>query len=171
MVMVSFSIQAAQTVTGMPVPFGLEKIILDPLLKAINVLFVAVMIFAVLAFLRKSLLKSRLVRATETWGCGYAMPSARMQYTASSFARPILRIFKSLLVFKVRTQKTKQYFPAETPLSSSVLDASEHLFFRPVLYWIKRFSRRLNWIQSGDTQRYLLYIFFFLLFLLIWKLR
>jgi len=170
-VMVSFSLKTAQTVTGIPVPAGLEKLILNPLLKAISVLFTAVIIFAVLVALRKFLLKARPVRETETWGCGYALPSARMQYTASSFAEPILRIFRTLLVFKVKTGKLKKHFPAETHLSSSVLDVSENMFFRPLLYWIRELSGRLNWIQSGSTQRYLLYILFFLLILLIWKLN
>ena len=169
--MVSFSLQAAQTITGMTIPLGMEKIILDPLLKVISVLWIAVLVFAVLAVLRNFLLKARPVRETETWGCGYAMPSARMQYTASSFAAPVLKIFRTLLVFKVKTIKSNKHFPAQALLSSSVLDISEYLFFRPIFYWIKKFTRRLNWIQSGHTQRYLLYIFFFLLILLVWKLH
>jgi hydrogenase-4 component B len=169
--MVSFSLQAVQAVTGMTIPFDMEQIVLAPLLKMISVLWIAVLIFTVLVVLRSLILKARPARGTETWGCGYAMPSSRMQYTASSFAEPILRIFRSLLVFKVKAIKSRKHFPAETPLSSSILDASEYLFFRPIFYWIKTFSRKLNWIQSGHTQRYLLYIFFFLLILLIWKLH
>lgn len=169
--MVSFSLQAAQAIMGITVPLGMEETILDPLLKVTSVLWIAVFIFAILFILKKSLLKTRPVRETETWSCGYAMPSSRMQYTASSFAAPVLRIFRTLLVFQIKTPKPKKHFPAETSLSSSVLDASEYLFFRPILYLIKKLSRKLNWIQSGHTQRYLLYIFFFLLTLLIWKLH
>src|SRR5438067_1498749 len=32
-----------------------------------------------------------------TWDCGYARPTARMQYTASSFAQIVVRLFRSVL--------------------------------------------------------------------------
>jgi NADH:ubiquinone oxidoreductase subunit 5 (subunit L)/multisubunit Na+/H+ antiporter MnhA subunit len=35
-------------------------------------------------------------RLSDTWGCGYPAPSARMQYTASSFAAPLLAPFAPL---------------------------------------------------------------------------
>ena len=169
--MVFFSLQAAQTITGMPIPFIMEETIQNPLLAVRGTLMIVLGILAVLFILRKIFLKPYPLKQTETWGCGYTMISPRMQYTASSFAEPILRIFRSFLVFKIEIAQLKKYFPAETRLSSHVLDASEYLFFRPVLNWFKKFSRKLNWIQGGHTQRYLLYIFFFLLILLIWKLR
>jgi hydrogenase-4 component B len=168
--MVAFSLQAAQSVTGMVMPL-LAKGIFNPLSAAIFVLLIGVIIYVVLSVLRNFLLRGRPLRQTETWGCGYAQTSPRMQYTASSFAEPMLRICRTLLVFKVQTVKLKKYFPAGTQLNSSVLDASEYLFIRPMLSWIKTFSGKFNWIQSGHTQRYLLYIFFFLLILLAWKLR
>lgn len=169
-VMVSFALEAARTMTGAPIPPAVEETVLNPLLAVIGALSVVVIIFAVLALLRGVLLRGRLLRWTETWSCGYAMVSPRMQYTASSLTEPLLRIFRVVLSFQVKTQRPVSYFPAETQLSSQVLDASEHLLFRPVLYGIKKFSRKLNWIQGGHTQRYLLYIFFFLLILLLWKL-
>jgi hypothetical protein len=33
------------------------------------------------------------VAATTTWGCGYALPTPRMAYTASSFAAPLVGAF------------------------------------------------------------------------------
>ena len=36
-----------------------------------------------------------------------------MQYTASSFAKPILKIFRSILFFKVEAVRPKGYFPTE----------------------------------------------------------
>ena len=46
--------------------------------------------------LRAVLLRSRPVRVAPTWRCGYARPSVRMQYTASSFAAPLLRSYGPL---------------------------------------------------------------------------
>jgi formate hydrogenlyase subunit 3/multisubunit Na+/H+ antiporter MnhD subunit len=169
--MVSFAFQGAQAIAGFPVPLMLEQTITYPLLVTTQVLFAGVIIFVILAFLRECALRAHSVRLAETWVCGYSNVSARMQYTASSFARPILMIFRAASMFKIKIMTPAQYFPAPMELSSSVKDASEHLFFRPVFYLIKMISRRLKWIQSGHTQNYILYILFLLVFLLIWKLR
>ena len=169
--MVYYAFQGAQAITGMPVPIVLKEAIIDPLLLATRVLLFGGIIFMALALLRKFLTIEYPVNLTETWVCGYAKVTSRMQYTASSFAKPILKIFRSILFFKVETVGPKGYFPAETKLSSSVKDASQDLFFRPLFYVIKRFSRKLKWIQSGHTQIYILYILFLLVILLIWKLH
>lgn len=169
--MVYYAFQGAQSVTGMPVPFVLKEAIINPLLMATRVLSFGVLIFVILALMRKFLTKDYPVKLKETWGCAYTQVTSRMQYTASSFARPILKIFRSILFFKVETVKFKGYFPSKIKLSSSVKDASQDLIFRPLFYMIKRFSRKLKWIQSGHTQIYVLYILFLLVILLIWKLH
>lgn len=46
-------------------------------------------LLALLAMLRWRLLHKREVVTNVTWDCGYAAPTARMQYTASSFAQPL----------------------------------------------------------------------------------
>jgi formate hydrogenlyase subunit 3/multisubunit Na+/H+ antiporter MnhD subunit len=169
--MVYYAFQGTQAITGMPVPFVLKEAIINPLLLATRVLLFGGVIFVVLALLRKILTQGYKINLTETWACGYAKVTARMQYTASSFAKPILKVFRSVLFFKVETTKPKGYFPTGTKLSSSVKDASQDLFFRPLFYVIKRLSRKLKWIQSGHTQTYVLYILFLLVILLIWKLH
>jgi len=168
--MVYYAFQGTQAITGMPAPFVLEEAIINPLLSATKVLLFGGIIFAVLVLLRKFFTLNYPIKLTETWACGYAKVSSRMQYTASSFAKPILKIFRSILFFKVETVSPKGYFPTKTKLSSSVKDASEYLFFRPLFADIKRFSRKLKWIQSGHTQTYILYILFLLVILLVWKL-
>jgi len=37
-----------------------------------------------------------------TWGCGYAIPTVAMQYTSSSFAEPLTRIFQPVLHTEVQ---------------------------------------------------------------------
>ncbi len=168
--MVSFAFLGAQATTGLLIPSVMQETVINPLLMVTKVLSIGVLIFAILSFLRKMLLSAYPALKTETWGCGFAASSPRVQYTASSFAKPILKIFRTILVDRINTTFLKKYFPAKESLSSSVVDASEDLLFRPIFYSIKKSSRRLKWIQSGHTQKYLLYIFFFLLFLLMWKL-
>lgn len=169
--MVYYALQGAQVITGMLVPLALKEAIINPLVLATRVLSLGIIIFVILALLRRFLVRHYPVYLTETWGCGYTKPSSRMQYTASSFAKPILKIFRSILFFRVEAVRPKGYFPTEGKLSSSVKDASESLFFRPLFLVIKKFSRKLKWIQSGHTQIYILYILFLLVILLIWKLH
>jgi formate hydrogenlyase subunit 3/multisubunit Na+/H+ antiporter MnhD subunit len=169
--MVYYAFQATQAITGMPVPFVLKEAVINQLFLATRVLLFGGIVFVVLVLLRKFLTRGYKINLTETWTCGYTKVTSRMQYTASSFAKPILKIFRSVLFFKVETVSPKGYFPTNTKLSSSVKDASQDLFFRPLFYVIKRFSRKLKWIQSGHTQTYILYILFLLVILLIWKLH
>jgi len=167
---VDAAFQGTQAITGMLVPEALKAAIIIPLLLVTRVLLFGGSIFVVLALLRKFSTQGYQIHLSETWRCGYAKITSRMQYTASSFTQPMLKIFRTILFFKVETVRPKGYFPAETKLSSSVKDVSQDLLFRPLFYGIKRFSRKLKWIQSGHTQTYILYILFLLVILLIWKL-
>jgi len=169
--MVNYAFQGTQAVTGSPIPAVLKSAIIGPLLMAMKVLMYGGIIFVALALLRKILTMGYPIKLAETWSCGYGKLSGRVQYTASSFAKPILKIFRSILFFKVEAVSPKGYFPSGTKLVSCVKDASEYFFFRPFYYLIKRFSRKLKWIQSGHTQIYILYILFLLVILLIWKLQ
>jgi hypothetical protein len=169
--MVYCALQGAETITGRVVSFAFKENIVYPLLLATRALSFGMIIFVVLALLRKFLALDYPIRLTETWCCGYTKFSSRVQYTASSFAKPILKIFRSVLFYKVEALRPKGYFPTEGKLRSSVKDASESLLFRPLFYVIKIFSRKLKWIQGGHTQIYILYILFLLVVLLVWKLH
>ena len=59
-----------------------------------------------IAGLRSILISRHSVGKSVTWDCGYAAPTARMQYTASSFAQPIIDLFQ----FFLRTKKNITHF-------------------------------------------------------------
>jgi NADH:ubiquinone oxidoreductase subunit 5 (subunit L)/multisubunit Na+/H+ antiporter MnhA subunit len=52
-----------------------------------------VVLTAVLVWARRRLLTGRPQTVVVTWDCGYVKPSARMQYTSSSFAQPLVDLF------------------------------------------------------------------------------
>ncbi|MCI0567383.1 MAG: oxidoreductase, partial [Acidobacteria bacterium] len=56
-----------------------------------------ILLVVILAWGRHRLLARRGAAAALTWDCGYERPTARMQYTASSFGEPIREIFALLL--------------------------------------------------------------------------
>jgi hydrogenase-4 component B len=130
-----------------------------------------IVLAAFLAAMRKWMLRGRSVRSAGTWDCGYAAPSARMQYTASSFAQPLTYLFKPFLRTHSKSVSTKEYFPAESDFATKTADISGRYLFKPTFNWINRTLSRLHWLQHGRLQIYVLYIALTLLVLLIWKMR
>ena len=158
------------TMTSSPISSATEGVIIAPLLTAVLVLSILMGTIAVLTLLKRTAMKFLPVEKAPTWGCGYAMPTSRMQYTAASFAQPLLEIFRNVLGYRVKGDKPKDISPKEGKVSSRVTEAAEDLFFRPAFEFIKSLSVKLKVIQCGYTQWYLLYIFIFLLILLVWKM-
>ena len=169
-ILLSFALGAAAIISSVPISPMTDGIIITPLLTTVLVLLILLTIIAVLILFKRMAMKFLPIERTQTWGCGYSMPTSRMQYTAGSFAEPILRIFRNVLGFHVKGRKPTGYFPKEGKVSSHVIEASEDFIFRPVFQFIKSLSEKLKIIQYGYTQLYLLYIFIFLLILLIWKM-
>jgi hydrogenase-4 component B len=95
-----------------------------------------------------------------TWDCGYAAPSARMQYTAGSFAGIITEWFGWILLSERHAHRPEGTFPREagheehTP--ETVLEKLIEPCARAVL-WVSAGARSL---QHGRTQAYVLYLIF-----------
>jgi hydrogenase-4 component B len=127
-------------------------------------------IAAALAAVRRTLLTSRDVREAGTWDCGYAAPTARMQYTASSFAQPLTRLFDGVLHTERRLVAPHGFFPREAALATETLDVARERLYAPVFGGIGRVLGSLRWLQHGRVHLYVLYVAATLLVLLLWKL-
>jgi formate hydrogenlyase subunit 3/multisubunit Na+/H+ antiporter MnhD subunit len=68
----------------------------------------------VLFLVRRYLPRGREETVTGTWDCGYARPSPRMQYTASSFAQPLTDLLKILLGTRKHGTSPQGFFPQPT---------------------------------------------------------
>ncbi len=86
----------------------------------------------------------------ETWGCGYSLPNARMQYTSSSFAAPLVTAFRA--VAGVHTQRSAQRFA--THATDPVLDG----IALPAWASIRAAARWLHPFRRGGLSRSLLYV-------------
>jgi formate hydrogenlyase subunit 3/multisubunit Na+/H+ antiporter MnhD subunit len=141
------------------------------LLRTISILSAA-LIAAVLALagLRRILLRRREVRAALTWDCGYAEPSPRMQYTASSFAQPLTGLFGFALRVRKLLNPPRGYFPTSASLETRVDDVARRGIYRPVFLCVGRAASRLRVIQHGRLNLYVLYIALTLAVLLVWKI-
>jgi hypothetical protein len=133
----------------------------------------ALLLAAVAAFglLRHRLLAGRAVRQAETWGCGYAAPNPRMQYTASSFASPIMGSFRLFLKPVLRVKPPVGLFPQQASLQSHAEDIFERWIFEPAFRLTGWAAARLRWLQAGPNQLYVLYVALTILVLLVWRLR
>ena len=90
------------------------------------------------------------VRIGPTWGCGYSAPTARMQYTASSFAAPLLSVFGRLSGVRVeRTPGALRTVPHDPVLDRAAL---------PLWGVVHRAAVRLRPIQQGRLHFYVLYV-------------
>jgi hydrogenase-4 component B len=120
-----------------------------------------------------ALLRSRGKRAPHepTWDCGYAAPTAQMQYTASSFARSLVGFFAWAMPPVVEAPRPFPLFPTSAHFETHVPDTVLDRALLPILRktkWLFAFAR---YVQSGRVQLYLLYVGAALLALLIWSSR
>jgi hydrogenase-4 component B len=129
-------------------------------------LFILILLFSLL---RWKLLQNRDVRTASTWSCGYTTYHTRMQYTASSFAEPILTPFASLIHSQIRHgKKVDGYFPAEARYEKHLGDIAHQKWFLPSIRKAVGFLSQLRILQHGKVQLYLLYIGGAFVMLLIW---
>jgi hydrogenase-4 component B len=109
-----------------------------------------ILVSALLWWLRAAALRRAGTAAAETWGCGYARPTARMQYSASSFAAPILGVFGGIS----GVSAVRHPLSFETRAANLVLDR----VLVPLWRVLRAASDRLRPIQHGRLQLYLLYM-------------
>ncbi len=158
-------------VAALPSP-GIETELLAarPALLGVTLVAGAFLAFLLLiACLRRMLLRGRPVRAAGTWDCGYARPTPRMQYTASSFAQPILELFAPMLGTRVSSEKPLGLFPRRASLETTTPDSFRERVFRPMFAEMDRLLSRFRRIQEGRVQVYVLYIALTLLALLAYQ--
>lgn len=141
--------------------------VLAPAAAAALVLVLAV---AAAALWRRRLLTGRSVERAVTWDCGYLAPAPRMQYTSSSFAAPLVQLFRIFLGTHTHLEPPAGLFPTGAALHTDTPDPATERFYRPAFAAIGRGAARLRWLQHGRVQLYVLYIALTLLVLLVWKL-
>ncbi|MBI1783638.1 hydrogenase [Candidatus Sumerlaeota bacterium] len=103
-----------------------------------------------------------------TWDCGYAGPTARMQYTGSSFGQSLVAMFAWALWPKVSTPQIRDSFPRPAEFKSGAPDAVLERLVLPFLRFAERQFLRLRLFQQGSIQVYIIYFLAGALLLLVW---
>ena len=111
---------------------------------------------------------TRATRRSAIWDCGYPDPSPATQYTSSSFAMPIRRVF-AVTVFGVR-EKVDMPRPGESRAARfhvKVLDPAWRYAYGPLARLVLRSAAVLNQLQFLTIRRYLTLVFATLIVLLL----
>jgi formate hydrogenlyase subunit 3/multisubunit Na+/H+ antiporter MnhD subunit len=119
---------------------------------------VVVALLALCWVARAWMLRGRVVRRAPTWVCAFEPVTPRMQYTASSFATPLLDIFGRLTGVQTHRGATVLHTVARDPVLEGALS--------PLWRRGRDLALRLRAIQHGRLRLYLLYVVVTLLLVL-----
>jgi len=160
-----------ETITGhQPTGFTALQMAAMPLAMISKIGLGILGLIFLLAVFRRYLLKNRQIQETCTWDCGYAAPTPRMQYTASSFADPITRMFSTVTLSEKRLLSDTGLFPAFLSIKTHAKDIFMERLFWPIFSAIELTALKLHFLQRGYNQLYIFYIVVTLLVLLFWVL-
>jgi hydrogenase-4 component B len=106
-------------------------------------------------------LRVRRRRQIALWACGGYPPTARMQYTATSFAEPLQRVFDDVLAPQTDVDVTPHaesaYLVARVEFQRRVPDRIEHRVYEPLISAVGRLRRLGPILANGSVHRYLAY--------------
>jgi formate hydrogenlyase subunit 3/multisubunit Na+/H+ antiporter MnhD subunit len=134
---------------------------MSPLLTAVAVVAAAVATILAVRLVARRVTRRRTVAL---WDCGAGPPTPRMQYTATSFAEPLQRVFDDVLAPQIDVDVTPHtesaYLVAKVAYHARVPDRVEHALYAPVLGMVRRLGRLGPVLANGSVHRYLAYGFF-----------
>jgi len=103
-----------------------------------------------------------------TWDCGYAAPSARMEYTGTAFAQPLLDAFASVLKLRRQLQRPEALFPREIRADLNSQDRALSSVWQPLFGRFGRLAIKTHSMQSGFLHAYILTMVLALVVMLVW---
>lgn len=131
---------------------------LSPLLLAVGLVAAMIATLVIVRAVRSAPTR----RAAATWGCGRSVQTARMEYTATSFAEPLQRVFDDVLRpdldVDVDHRVESRYYVEAVRYRQGIRDAVEHRLYDPVLRAARWWGRTARRLQDGSIHRYLTYV-------------
>jgi formate hydrogenlyase subunit 3/multisubunit Na+/H+ antiporter MnhD subunit len=128
------------------------------LMKHISLAAWALILLIVSVYLmRKVLSRYNPPLTGPTWGCGYEGSGHGLQYTASSFVRPYVKLIKPLIVIKKSEEEITTIIPNQVRSESHFYDKLE----KGLVDWptrnLRGFLGKFKFLQNGSVQFYVLY--------------
>jgi hydrogenase-4 component B len=121
-----------------------------------HVLLAVIAVIAV-GWLWRKVTRRGLNRAL-TWDCGYALPTARMQYTAGSFAGIITEWFGWILRPERHEHRPEEIFPSLASFEEHTPETVLERVVHPIGGVVMQVSAAARRLQHGRLQAYLLYL-------------
>ncbi len=126
-----------------------------------------VVLIGVIILVLKNLPRAKVVSRAGTWDCGYARPTARIQYTGSSFGQMLVSLFNFILWPKTDLPAIHKLFPSTARFKNIVPDTILDRLIVPLFRIAGRYLPMLRILQQGQTHFYVLYILIIVIILLI----
>jgi len=128
-------------------------------LAALGACNVALAFFATMAvmLLWRRVRQNGVARAG-TWDCGYAAPTARMQYTAGSFAEIITGWFEWILRPQRHVKAPRGFFPTQASHAVHTPETVLEHVVEPVGSVVLAVATAVRRLQHGRLQFYILYL-------------
>lgn len=163
------ALAAATRLLAGPVAAVGTKAVLLPDLVVLGRIHLGLFIGLVLLFFWAT--RARVAAAQKpTWDCGYAAPTARMQYTASSIASDLIDLFASALRPRTEGGKVEGFWPMRSHFTSHVPEVVLELFILPTM---RTTGRAIGWLRHrkrGTAHAYVLSILLTLIAMLtVWR--
>lgn len=144
------------------------RTLLDPLALTVLAVLLAIPVLVALA---RSARQHPARTSPLAWGGGGVRVSPRMQYTATSYAEPLLRVFDDALQptrdIEVTHAVESRYLVQRVQYSHGLLDVVETRLYRPAIHAAARVGLAARQLQNGSVHRYLGYSFAALLAVLV----
>jgi hydrogenase-4 component B len=157
----------------MPVQAGIEWLSIVPIQESRSsynglLVFVFIASSGMLAAFAIHRLASAALRRGPAWDCGYPDPSPATQYTASSFAQPLRRVFGTV-VFRARETVDMPRPGDVRPARHKVVlrDLIWDTLYAPVTEAVGLAADKLNYLQFLTIRQYLTLVFSALIALLL----
>ena len=87
-----------------------------------------------------------------TWGCGYAQPSARRQYTGSGFSRDFTRHYAGVVGYVQRKKLPTGYFPDDAYVITDCVDSVERRLFNVIGQGDETAALLSRWMHEDDPR-------------------
>jgi formate hydrogenlyase subunit 3/multisubunit Na+/H+ antiporter MnhD subunit len=120
-------------------------------------------------FIKKAFLRNKIIEYKPTWGCGYTGNADKLQYTASSYSENYYHDMDKMLNRKTafKAIPDEEIFPDKRSYSSHSDSLTEKKVFDRITGFLKKIFNRLAFVQTGQTQHYIMYMFVLLIVLIL----
>jgi formate hydrogenlyase subunit 3/multisubunit Na+/H+ antiporter MnhD subunit len=166
----SFYFSAVSSIVAMFLPaaafnqFEIPPPLMDSLAATgrYGLLFVALVLL--LLYIRRRFSLQHGEKKASTWGCGYAIPTPKMQYTGKSFSKSLGKLLNFIVLEKKKYKEISgsDIFPKKRKHSSHYRDLFEIKILNVIVDRLLFSLNYFKFIQNGNIQLYILYGIFFI---------